>query len=196
MKVFAKLIGAFGIVSMICALVWIAGWYSIDSVEERLIDVSKTHLMAEMDQLYEMATQLADVRTAEAEATVAKLKVISIVVVLLAIVISMAFGFLIARSTAQPIAMGDKLAEETDVERSIQSGPLQNLIAHFRLQGSQTNSRDSVRQVAVAHLDKSVAKSLNKAHATLPPTAIKNGKPIVRFNLEACAEMDKEFECY
>jgi len=242
MKIFAKLIGAFGIVSLICAIVGIVGWYGIDNIEEGLIDVGETHLMAtkgiglvmegmnaiksaertmvkpsisnvdrleemgklkdrwkdleegwaiydkvekepqemalweqarqfypvwkksherivselnqvqseklnvvalseedqdslnhlnaagsiafsesraafnelmgQMDQIFEMADQLADARTVEAGADASRLKLIAVVVVLIAIVISMAFGFFIARSIAQPMAMGVRLAEE------------------------------------------------------------------------------------
>jgi len=241
MKIFAKLVGAFGVVAAICAIVGFVGWYGISNVEEGLIDVGETHLMAtkgiglvmegmnavksaertmvnpalsradrlaemgklkerwadleegwniyekvdkepeeqalwnkakkllpdwktahenlvaelsqvtsdrldvitltdadrdslahlnragdiafgdsreafnslmtEMDQIFEMADKLADARTAEAEATASRLKLIAVVVVLLAIAISMAFGFLIARSIAQPMAMGVQLAE-------------------------------------------------------------------------------------
>ncbi|NJC89324.1 MAG: HAMP domain-containing protein [Desulfuromonas sp.] len=46
MKIFAKLVGAFGIVAAICAVVGMVGWYGINSVEEGLVDVSETHLMA------------------------------------------------------------------------------------------------------------------------------------------------------
>ena len=46
MKIFAKLVGAFGIVAAICAIVGIVGWYGINNVEEGLIDVGETHLMA------------------------------------------------------------------------------------------------------------------------------------------------------
>jgi len=46
MKIFAKLIGAFGIVALICAIVGIVGWYGINNTEEGLIDVGETHLMA------------------------------------------------------------------------------------------------------------------------------------------------------
>jgi len=242
MKIFAKLVGAFGVVALICAIVGFVGWYGIDNVEEGLIDVGETHLMAtkgiglvmegmnavksaertmvnpalgnqdrikeaaklkerwadlekgwniydkvakepeeqalwvkakeiyphwkqaheamvaelsqvvveqlnvqiateqeqdslqhlnkaadiafgesranfnslmdQMDQIFEMADQLADSRTVEAMATAAKLKVVAVVVVLLAIVISMIFGFMIARSIAVPMNLGVQLAEE------------------------------------------------------------------------------------
>ncbi|MDZ4185182.1 MAG: methyl-accepting chemotaxis protein [Desulfuromonadales bacterium] len=46
MKIFAKLVGAFGIVALICAIVGIVGWYGINDTQESLIDVSETHLMA------------------------------------------------------------------------------------------------------------------------------------------------------
>ncbi len=46
MKIFAKLIGAFGIVALICAIVGIVGWYGINNTEEGLLDVGETHLMA------------------------------------------------------------------------------------------------------------------------------------------------------
>ncbi|MRR13765.1 hypothetical protein EG835_15255, partial [bacterium] len=45
MKIFAKLIGAFGIVAAILALVGIVGWYGISNLEGSLIDVSENHLM-------------------------------------------------------------------------------------------------------------------------------------------------------
>ncbi len=242
MKIFAKLIGAFGVVAAICAIVGMVGWYGINNLEEGLIDVGETHLMATkgiglvmeglnavksaertminpnisndqrleemgklkerwadldsgwdifektdkdaeeqilwseakrilpqwkkahealvaellqvdvnqlnvaavtaqeqdsldhlnkasviafgdsrasfgglmeaMDQIYALADQRADDRTVEAVATASKLKIISVVVVLLAIAISMIFGFLIARSIAQPMAKGVLLAEE------------------------------------------------------------------------------------
>ncbi len=71
-----------------------------------------TSLMEEMDQIFEMADKLADARTPRPQRPPAKLKIVSVVVVLLAIVISMIFGFLIARSIAQPMAKGVQLAEE------------------------------------------------------------------------------------
>ncbi|MCM2264109.1 MAG: methyl-accepting chemotaxis protein [Desulfuromonadales bacterium] len=46
MKIFAKLVGAFGVVAAICAIVGIVGWYGINNVEEGLIDVGENHLMA------------------------------------------------------------------------------------------------------------------------------------------------------
>ncbi len=46
MKIFAKLIGAFGVVAAICAIVGFVGWYGINSLEEGMIDVGETHLMA------------------------------------------------------------------------------------------------------------------------------------------------------
>ncbi len=242
MKIFAKLIGAFGVVSLICAIVGIVGWYGINDVEEGLIDVGETHLMAtkgiglvmegmnsiksaertmvnpnisnadrkeemqkldirwkdlkdgwaiyegvskepqeqllwdkakqifpawershaslvaelvqvqseklnmvalndedkdslnhlnsagaiafnesrnsfnalmeEMDQIFEMADTLADQRTIEAEASASTLKTVALIVVLIAIIISMSFGYMIARSIAEPMAIGVRLAEE------------------------------------------------------------------------------------
>ncbi|PLX92983.1 MAG: hypothetical protein C0621_08525 [Desulfuromonas sp.] len=46
MKIFTKLTSAFGLVALICAIVGTIGWYGIEQVEESLIDVSDTHLMA------------------------------------------------------------------------------------------------------------------------------------------------------
>ena len=242
MKIFAKLIGAFGVVSLICAIVGIVGWYGINNVEEGLIDVGETHLMAtkgiglvmegmnaiksaertminpnitnterkeemgklknrwddlnegwaiydkvlkepeeqivwdkakqifpawekshdslvaeltqvqseqlnvvalneedkdslnhlnsagaiafnesrnafnslmvEIDHIFELADQLADARTIEAEASARMLKTVALIVVLIAIVISMLFGYMIARSIALPMAIGVQLAEE------------------------------------------------------------------------------------
>ena len=242
MKIFAKLVGAFGIVAAICAVVGMVGWYGISNLEEGLYDVGETHLkatkglamvmegmnaieslertginptisqeerlkavgelrerwaelgegweifekvdkdaeeqvlwnkakqvlpqwrkaheklmaevaqvsvnrlqvvaateqernalahldkarelsfgetgaavnelMEEIDQLFVLAEKFAEERAVEAEALAGKLKVVSIVVVLLAIVIAMTFGFLIARSIAVPMAKGVQLAEE------------------------------------------------------------------------------------
>jgi len=242
MKIFAKLIGAFGVVALICAIVGTVGWYGINNVENGLIDVGENHLMAtkgiglvmegmnaiksaertmvnpnitnserraemgklssrwqdlkegwaiydkvekepkeeilwkkanqllpvweqtheklmaelgqvqteklsvttlneaekdslnhlnsasaiafgegrdsfyslmeNMDQIFELADELADARTAEATADASMLKTFALIVVLLAIVISMAFGYMIARSIAQPMALGVRLAEE------------------------------------------------------------------------------------
>jgi methyl-accepting chemotaxis protein len=242
MKIFAKLVGAFGIVAAICAVVGIIGWYGINSVNEGLTDVAETHLtaavglgnvmeamnaiksaertivnpdipqtdrikeigklperfelfnrgwemydkvdkeaeekalwdkakaemaewkrehdklIAEINQirsgrfemtaaseqdkadmryldnaekiafgdlrkafntlddrlgeLQDLSIKLGAARATEAEATANRLKTLAIVVVLLAIIISMVFGFLIARSIAQPMAKGVQLAEE------------------------------------------------------------------------------------
>ncbi|MBE0501279.1 MAG: HAMP domain-containing protein [Desulfuromonadales bacterium] len=68
--------------------------------------------MEEMDQIFEMADQLADARTIEAVASAGKLKTVALIVVLIAIVISMFFGYMIARSIALPMAIGVQLAEE------------------------------------------------------------------------------------
>ena len=46
MKIFAKLIGAFGIVALICAIVGIVGWYGIDNTSENLVDITENHLTA------------------------------------------------------------------------------------------------------------------------------------------------------
>ena len=46
MKIFAKLIGAFGVVALICAIVGIIGWYGISSTESDLVDVGEQHLPA------------------------------------------------------------------------------------------------------------------------------------------------------
>ncbi len=68
-------------------------------------------LMDHMDEVFDFADKLADARTTEAEGMAAKLKTISIIVVVLAIIISMVFGFLIARSLSVPMAQGVNLAE-------------------------------------------------------------------------------------
>ena len=44
MKIFAKLVGAFGIVALICAIVGGVGWYGIDKTEEAMIEISENHL--------------------------------------------------------------------------------------------------------------------------------------------------------
>jgi methyl-accepting chemotaxis protein len=46
MKIFAKLIGAFGIVAAICAIVGIVGWYGINDTGESLVDVTENHMTA------------------------------------------------------------------------------------------------------------------------------------------------------
>ena len=48
MKIFAKLVGAFGVVALICAIVGIIGWYGIVNTEETLDDVTENHLSAAM----------------------------------------------------------------------------------------------------------------------------------------------------
>ncbi|HBT82894.1 MAG: hypothetical protein A2091_06355 [Desulfuromonadales bacterium GWD2_61_12] len=46
MKIFAKLVGAFGIVALICAIVGIVGWYGINRTEEGLVDITENHMTA------------------------------------------------------------------------------------------------------------------------------------------------------
>lgn len=46
MKIFAKLVGAFGILALICGVVGFIGWYGINNTEEGLLDVGEQHLPA------------------------------------------------------------------------------------------------------------------------------------------------------
>ncbi|TLM68463.1 MAG: HAMP domain-containing protein [Deltaproteobacteria bacterium] len=46
MKIFAKLVGAFGVVAAICAVVGIVGWYGINNTESSLVDVENNHMTA------------------------------------------------------------------------------------------------------------------------------------------------------
>lgn len=299
MRIFAKLIGAFGVVALICAIVGMVGWYGINNIEEGLIDVGETHLMAtkgiglvmegmnsiksaertmvnpnisnaerieemgklkarwkdleegwaiydqvdkepqeqalwdkakqfypawekthksivaeleqvhaeqlnvmalseedqdslnhlnnastiafnqsreafgslmeQMDQIFEMADQLADERTTQAEADASRLKTMAVIVVLIGIIISMAFGFMIARSIAQPMAIGVRLAEEVakgdfstrmNMKRSDEIGQL--AIALDKMAESLGRQADVAEEIARGNLDAEVRLSSEK----------------------------------
>jgi len=298
MKIFAKLIGAFGVVATICAIVGIVGWYGISELEEGILDVGETHLMAskgiglvmegmnsiksaertmvnpnitnserreemgklnqrwadlkegwaiydkvdkepqekvlwdkarqifpewerahhslvseleqvhseklnvvttndedknslnhlnnaseiafnqsrsafnslmeQMDQIFELADQLADARTAEATVDANRLKTLAIIVVIVAIILSMAFGYIIARSISEPMAIGVRLAEE------VAKGDFSARMA--------MNRKDEIGQLASA-LD-SMAESLARQAAV--------AEEIAQGNLDARVELASE----